>query len=68
MRLDGAWAEHIASFFGAMHIHKGLFYMLGAVALLSVFGIIYRKQKTIWGLCVPHFVLGIAVGILFETG
>ena len=61
------WAIFASSlFFGALHIHKGLVYMLGAVALLSIFGVIYRKQKTIWGLCIPHFVLGVTLGLLFE--
>ena len=50
--------------FGALHIHRGFLYMLAATALLSVFGILYRKQNTIWGLCIPHFVLGEVVWFL----
>ena len=52
-------------FFGALHIHKGLFFMLGAMVLLSVFGLIYNKQKTIWGLCIPHYFLGLAMTLIW---
>ena len=44
--------------FGALHIHRGFMYMLAATALLSIFGILYRRQNSIWGLCIPHFILG----------
>ena len=44
--------------FGALHIHRGFMYMVAATALLSIFGILYRRQNSIWGLCIPHFVLG----------
>ena len=44
--------------FGALHIHRGFIYMVAATALLSVFGVLYRRQNSIWGLCIPHFVLG----------
>ena len=50
--------------FGALHIHRGFMYMLAATALLSIFGILYRKQNSIWGLCIPHFVLGEVVWYL----
>ena len=50
--------------FGALHIHRGFMYMLAATALLAIFGILYRKQNTIWGLCIPHFVLGEVVWYL----
>ena len=52
-------------FFAALHIHKGIVFMLGAALLLGLFGVLYKKQRNIWGLCIPHFVLGCAVGILF---
>lgn len=55
-------------FFGALHIYLGLFYMLGAFLLLSVFGIVYEKQKTIWGLCIPHYFLGLSLKIIFGVG
>lgn len=44
--------------FGALHIHRGFVYMIAATALLSLFGVLYRRQNSIWGLCIPHFVLG----------
>ena len=44
--------------FGALHIHRGFIYMLAATVLLGIFGVLYRKQNSIWGLCIPHFVLG----------
>ena len=50
--------------FGALHIHRGFMYMLAATALLSIFGILYRRQNSIWGLCIPHFVLGEVVWYL----
>ncbi len=51
-------------FFGAIHLHKGLSYMLGAAFLLSFFGILYRKQRTIWGLCIPHLLLSWSLRII----
>ncbi len=50
--------------FGALHIHRGFMYMLAATALLAIFGILYRKQNSIWGLCIPHFILGEVVWFL----
>ena len=50
--------------FGALHIHRGFMYMVAATALLAIFGVLYRKQNSIWGLCIPHFVLGEVVWFL----
>lgn len=50
--------------FGAVHVHVGFIYMVGAVLLLSVLGVLYTRQGTIWGLCIPHYILGIALGLL----
>ena len=50
--------------FGAMHIHRGFLYMIAATALLSIFGILYHRQNSIWGLCIPHFFLGEVVWFL----
>ena len=50
--------------FGALHIHRGFMYMLAATALLSLFGVLYRRQNSIWGLCIPHFILGEVVWYL----
>ncbi len=50
--------------FGALHLFLGLIYMLGAVILLGGLGVLYRRQNTIWGLCIPHYVLGMALVFL----
>ena len=50
--------------FGALHIHRGFIFMIAASALLSIFGVLYRKQNSIWGLCIPHFVLGEVIWFL----
>ena len=55
-------------FFGALHIHKGLVYMIGAMILLSIFGLLYNKQKTICGLCIPHYFLGLSIAIIWGIG
>lgn len=52
-------------FFGAIHLHLGLAFMLGSAFLLAFFGLVYTKQRCIWGLCIPHYVLGLAVSILW---
>ena len=56
--LIGIW------YFVALHVAYGPIYMLGAFALLFIFGFIYNKQRTIFGLCIPHFVLGQMIAIL----
>lgn len=52
-------------FFATLHIYKGLVFTAGAFCLLSIFGIMYNKQKSIWGLCIPHLMLGWAITLLF---
>lgn len=54
-------------YFAALHIYLGVTYMIGAFVLLSIFGFIYKKQRSIWGLCIPHFILGMAIEILGFT-
>lgn len=44
--------------FGVMHIHYGLPYMLAASILLGALGMLYNRQRNIWGLCIIHYVLG----------
>lgn len=66
------YADYIAIivsslYFAALHIYLGVTYMIGAFILLSIFGIIYRKQRSIWGLCIPHFILGMMIEILGFT-
>lgn len=68
--IPGKHAEGVAIivsslFFSAVHIHMGLPYMIGSFVLLSVFGMVYCKQRTIWGLCIPHFFLGESLKFLF---
>ncbi len=50
--------------FGAMHLHLGIYYMVSAAFLLGALGVIYNKQKSIWGLFIPHYVLGFLLGLL----
>ncbi len=50
--------------FGAPHLFLGFIYMLGAAILLGGLGMLYRRQNTIWGLCIPHYVLGMALVFL----
>ena len=55
-------------FFCALHIHLGLGFMIGSFLLLSVFGVIYERQKTIWGLCIPHYFLGLSLKLIWGIG
>lgn len=50
--------------FGALHIAYGLPLMLGASILLGSLGMLYNRQRNIWGLSIIHFVLGEAVTCL----
>lgn len=66
------YADYIAIvisslYFAALHIYLGVAYMIGAFVLLSIFGLIYKRQRSIWGLCIPHFVLGCMLEILGFT-
>ncbi len=54
-----------ALIFGAIHIHKGLMYMLGAAFLVGAFGFVYRKEGTIWGMCIPHLVLSWSLRVIW---
>ena len=54
--------------FAAMHAHLGLGYMIGASLLLSIFGVIYSVQRSIWPLCIPHYVLGKLIIMMGFTG
>ncbi len=59
------WLAIIVSslLFAVLHIHKGIFFMVGAMILLGALGMLYRKQRTIWGLCIPHYILGLSLTI-----
>lgn len=59
------WVVGISAFyFGAMHIHKGLGYMIAASVMCIVVCSAYRKQRTIWGIAVTHYLLGMAAKFL----
>lgn len=51
--------------FGSIHIHKGIVFMLGAACLLCLFGFLYRKQGSIWGLCIPHLLLSWSLRVIW---
>ena len=44
--------------FGVLHIAYGLPFMLAASLLLGLLGVLYNKQRNIWGLAIIHYVLG----------
>ena len=50
--------------FGALHLAYGLPLMLGASILLGALGMLYNRQRNIWGLSIIHFVLGEAATCL----
>lgn len=41
--------------FTALHIHRGFGFMIGSLLLGCGIGILYRKQRTVWGLCITHY-------------
>lgn len=51
-------------FFGALHVHKTLPYMIVTPIFMFVCGLIYEKQKNIWGICILHYVLLITCKLL----
>ena len=50
--------------FASLHLAYSPFYMLGAAAMLGVFGIIYLRQRSIWGLALIHFTFGMSAAML----
>lgn len=44
--------------FSSMHMYYGLIYMIGAIVLLLGIGMLYARQRSIWAICIPHYVLG----------
>lgn len=54
--------------FASMHQHMGLFYVVGAALMLTVLGLFYKRQGNIWGLCIPHYVIGLLIGFLGFVG
>ncbi len=49
-----------ALLFGVVHIAHGLMYMLGATILLGALGGLYNKQRSVWGVALIHYTLGIS--------
>ena len=43
--------------FTALHIHRGFGFMIGSLLLCCVIGMMYRRQRTIWGLCITHYTV-----------
>ena len=43
--------------FGMLHIYRSLYYILGAVAIAVVSGVLYHRQKNIWSSYALHFLL-----------
>ena len=41
--------------FTVLHIHRGFGFMIGSLLLGCGIGILYRKQRTVWGLCITHY-------------
>ena len=50
--------------FATLHLSYTPFFMLGAGLMLGVFGIIYMKQRSIWGLALIHFTFGMSAAML----
>ena len=50
--------------FAIMHIHLGFFFMIGAATLAGLIGILYQKQKSIIGVCIVHYVVGVSGTLL----
>lgn len=53
-----------ALLFGVMHVAHGFTYMIGATVLLGALGLLYNKQRNIWGLSIIHYVFGEAATLL----
>ena len=43
--------------FGMLHIYHSLYYILGAVCIAFVSGVLYHRQKNVWSSFVLHFLI-----------
>lgn len=43
--------------FGMLHVYHTLYYILGAIGLALVSGVLYHRQKNVWSSFVLHFML-----------
>jgi len=50
--------------FSALHLHLDFMYVVGSGCMAAVFGIIFDRDRSVWGLCIPHYVLGMLGGLL----
>ena len=50
--------------FASLHLMYSPIFMLFAAGMLGVFGIIYLRQRSIWGLALIHFAFGMS-GVMF---
>ena len=50
--------------FAALHIHFGFLFMFGAIILASLEGILYEKQKSIYGVWIVHWAFGVCGTLL----
>ena len=46
-----------AVLFTALHFHRGFWFMLGSLFLICIVCTMYRKQRTVWGLCITHYTI-----------
>ena len=53
--------------FTTLHLHYGPAFMAFAALMLGVFGILYDRQRSIWGLTIIHFTFGITAFLLGLT-
>ena len=64
-RHTGAAAIVISSMsFATLHIHLGLMFMLGAALLAGLEGILYEKQRSIYGVWIVHWAFGVTGTLL----
>ncbi len=50
--------------FATLHIHLGLMFMLGAALLAGLEGILYEKQRSIYGVWIVHWAFGVTGTLL----
>lgn len=67
-RLSDVLAIGITSLlFAALHIHKGVLMCIGAGVLSILLGLLYEKDRTIWGLVLIHYTFGLIPNLLSIT-
>ncbi|SCW46820.1 Membrane protease YdiL, CAAX protease family [Ruminococcaceae bacterium YRB3002] len=50
--------------FAAIHVHLGFFFMIGAAILAGLEGILYYKQRNIYGVWIVHWSFGVCGTLL----